>query len=370
MKTITIFSFSLIFIPSLLFVFSTKESTQIKPVYPDSQWQKIHPKNAGMSQDMLYNFSDTVGGRGCVIRYGYIIHEWGDQSRRADVASAVKPIYSHFLFKALEDNMIESLDEPVVKYESQLKDINRDLNYKDTKITWRHLANQTSCYGVNENPGTAFDYNDWQMALFCDLLFLKVYKTSWDKVDSDVLHPKLTDLIQCQDNPSLIAFGSFDRAGRMAISVRDFARIGLLYLRKGNWKGIQIISEEHAKMAISEPVANSIPRTLGIEAEMIGGQRSIGSRQIPDNQGDHFGSYSWLWWINGLDSNKKRMWHDAPSDTFGAFGHGGIRGMFVIPSLDIVVSYNEAENLEGWLNGNESPLNNAMRMLANSVINK
>ena len=35
--------------------------------------------------------------------------------------------------------------------------------FKDRNITWRHMANQVSCYEIGAKPGTAFDYNDWQM---------------------------------------------------------------------------------------------------------------------------------------------------------------------------------------------------------------
>jgi len=57
------------------------------------------------------------------------------------------------------------------------------LAFKDRAITWRHLANQTSCYGVTEAPGTAFCYNDWQMSLFWDTLFLEVYGATYENVD-------------------------------------------------------------------------------------------------------------------------------------------------------------------------------------------
>ena len=36
------------------------------------------------------------------------------------------------------------------------------LGYKDRNITWRHMANQISCYEIKALPGTAFDYNDWR----------------------------------------------------------------------------------------------------------------------------------------------------------------------------------------------------------------
>ena len=97
------------------------------------------------------------------------------------------------------------------------------------------------------------------------------------------------------------------------------------------------------------------------------GQRSLGSRRIPDNQTDHFGSYIWLWWVNGVDLHGVRMFPDAPEDLFGAFGHGGPRAMWVIPSLDVVVSYNDA-TLRTWTSGKKNPTNQAMKLLVAAVI--
>ena len=101
-----------------------------------------------------------------MVRHGYMVYTWGDHKRRGDVASACKPWFSHFLFKAVEDGKIKSVDEKVIKWEPRLKDINAKLGHKDRGITWRHFANQTSCYQLAEKPGTAYAYNDWQMALF------------------------------------------------------------------------------------------------------------------------------------------------------------------------------------------------------------
>jgi hypothetical protein len=288
-------------------------------------------------------------------------------AKRADVASASKPWYTHFLLKALEDGRIPSLDERLVRWEPRLEAINRQLGHKDRAITWRHVANQTSCYGVAEAPGTAYDYNDWQMALFSDTLFLKVYGVTHETLDAKVLHPMLTDLLQCEDKPTLLAFDLASSLGRVGVSVRDFARFGLLYLRQGNWSGKQLLGREHAVMAVSSPLPNSIPRTAGRQAEMIPAQRTLGSRRVPDDQTDHFGSYSWLWWVNGVDRQGQRTWPDAPADTFGAFGHGGPRAMFVIPSLDLVVSYNDAK-LEGWFPGPDNPTNKAMKRLVEAVL--
>jgi hypothetical protein len=148
--------------------------------------------------------------------------------------------------------------------------------------------------------------------------------------------------------------------------VRDFARFGLLYLRQGDWNGRQVVSREYAKMAVSSPLPNAIPRAGRKAAEMIPGQRSLGSQSKPDNQTDHFGSYSWLWWVNGVDRDGTQFWPDAPHDTYGAFGHGGPRAMWVIPCLDIVVSYNDAR-LRQWHSGESSPTNQAMKRFVAAV---
>ncbi len=310
-------------------------------VYPGRSWAEKEPSQVGLDAARLAAFSEFAGGRGCVIRRGYLVYSWNDPSRRADVASAAKPFYSHFLFKALEEGKIPELDEKVIRWEPRLRDLNKDLGFKDREITWRHLANQTSCYGLAEKPGTAFCYNDWQMTLFWDTLFLKVYGVTYPTADQAVLRPRLADLIQCQDRPTFMAFGTKDRPGRIAISPRDFARFGLLYLRKGNWRGKQLIGGRFTELAFSSPLPNSIPRAGNKASEMIRGQKSIGSRRIPDNQTDHMGSYSWLWWTNGIDREGRRHWPDAPEDTYGAFGHGGLRAMVVIPGMDLITSWND-----------------------------
>ncbi len=335
-------------------------------VYPEATWKTKAPAEVGLSVETLKAFSEFVGGRGCVVRHGYLVYSWGDIGRRADVASAAKPFYAHFLWKAIEDGKIESVDEKALKWEPRLAMINKDLGFKDREIRWRDFANQTSCYQLVEKPGTAYAYNDWQMALFWDTLILKVYEATYDNVDKEVFHPLLTERLHCDDKPTMMAFGTRNRAGRVAISVRDLARFGLLYLREGNWRGKQLISREHAKMAVTNPLPNSIPRAGKKAAEMIPRQRTMGSGNKPDNQTDHFGSYSWLWWTNGVDRNGVRMFPGAPHDLFGAFGHGGPRAMWVIPSLDIIVSYNDAK-MRRWTSGPKNPTNDAMKLLVAAI---
>lgn len=309
---------------------------------------------------------DFMQGRGCVVRHGCLIYTWGDHTERGDVASAVKPWYTYFLFRAIEEGRLASADTRVSAYMPCLEKLNAELGFKDREILFRHLATQTSCYGVKEKPGTAFDYNDWQMALFVDALFSGVYGVSYAALDAKVLDPGLSDLLQCEDNPTFCAFGGEDRPGRLAVSPRDFCRFGYLFLHEGRWKNQQLLSRAHARQCVTEPLPGSFPRTEAEPAEMCSEGRTLGSQHVPDDQCDHQGSYSWLWWINGVDRNGNRHWPDAPADIYAALGHhNGMRGMAVIPSLDIVFSWNDTalENMSEESN----PLNTAFRLLREAV---
>ncbi len=358
-----------VFVASAILAFSWQASAPAvlsragarEPVYPGKTWAHKAPGEVGLDPARLDAFRDYVRGRGCVVRHGYMVYGWGDQARRADVASACKPWYTHFLFKAIEEGRLEGIDSPVRGFEPRLDPLNAALGFKDRNILWRHLACQTSGYGVQEPPGAAFDYSDYNITLFFDTLFLKVYGTTWEKVDADVLHPKLTDPLQCEDRPTLMAFGTENRPGRLGISVRDFARFGLLYLRKGNWSGRPLLAEKHATTAVSSPLAASLARTKGRPAEMIPRQRSIGGG---NNQTDHYGGYSFTWWVNGVGREGRRLWPDAPPDAFGAFGHGDIRAMVVIPDLDLIVSWNDAKT-EG-----PAMTNQALRLLVEAVVSR
>ncbi|MEP0844736.1 MAG: serine hydrolase, partial [Phycisphaerae bacterium] len=345
------------------FVLLVAASTGRAAVFPGAQWEFRTPEQAGLRADRLNAVGDFLGGQGCVVRHGYMVYTWGDPARRQDVASACKPVISHFLFKAVEDGRLESLEERVADRVPCLKALNADLGYKDREITFRHMATQTSCYGVREKPGAAFDYNDWQMALLWDALFLKVYGAKLDDVDATVLGPLLTEPMQCQDRPTFLAFGP-DRAGRLRISARDFARFGLLYLHQGRWRDRQLLRPDLAAMAVRSPLPNAIPRTAGAAAEMCPDQRTLGSQKIPDDQTDHFGSYSFLWWTNGVDRDGNRHWPDAPLDAFGAFGHhNGQRAVAVFPSLDLVISWNDTTL--GEKRGN--PQNEVFKLLMEAV---
>lgn len=303
-------------------------------VYPGTKWQTRSPEEVGLSEAKLRALEGLVGGRGCVMRQGFVVYTWGDQSKSGDVASAVKPVISTLLLFAVQEGKLGSVDDRAADFEPGLKRLN---DGKDASITWRHLASQTSGYGLVEAPGEAYAYNDYALALYYDILTQKVFKES----GTDILKTRLADVLQFEDPYTFQAFGPNDRPGRLAISVQDFARFGLLILRGGKWKGRQVLLPKFLELAISSPISADTPLTSGAEAEMLPDQRSLGGSKNITSVGP--GYYSFNWWLNRLDKEGRRLYVDAPPDTYVASGHGGKRTLWIIPSLDLIVSWNDAD---------------------------
>lgn len=328
--------------------------------FPINGWKEKPPAELGVNVNKLDELRELVGGNGCVIKNGYLIYKWGDISKSQDIASAFKPILTTLLFVALQEGKISSIDEPIYKYEPRLKGLN---DGKDEGITWRHLAMQTSGYGLKEPPGKAYSYNDYALALYYDTLMEKVFK----EVGTSVFKTRLAEPLGFEDKYTFAAFGSKDRLGRLAISVRDFARFGLLILNNGNWNGRQIIDEKYVKLMLNSPLPPDFPLTSGEFAQMINGQRTIGGTRNITAVGP--GYYSFNWWLNKTNSKEQRLIMDAPPDTVVASGHGGKRMLWIIPSFDIIVCWNDTRVEDHDISpGNRNTLlNKSARLIASAV---
>src|SRR5262249_35732722 len=147
----------------------------------------------------------------------------------------------------------------------------------------------------------------------------------------------LAEPLQFEDSFSFEALGA-SKPGRLAVSVRDFARFGLLYLHQGRWRDKQILQAKFVEVAIHSPISADTPPTSGREAEMLPGARTVGGTLNITGAGPGF--YSFNWWTNGKNKRGERLFHDCTPDTFIAAGHGGKRMLWVFPSLDLIVVWN------------------------------
>jgi CubicO group peptidase (beta-lactamase class C family) len=320
-------------------------------------WESRPPEEAGLSRDKLDALRDHVGGRGCVVRHGLLAYTWGDVTKSSDVASAFKPVLSTLLLMAVQEGKLKGVDDPVAEFEPRLAG-------KDATMTWRHLASQTSGYGLEERPGEAYSYNDYALALYYDTLMQKVFK----EAGTEVLRSRLGEALGFEDKYTFEAFGPKDRPGRLAMSVRDFARFGLLILRGGRWGGRPLVRPDLLAMSLASPIAAATPVTSGRNADMLPGQRTIGGTRTITKVGP--GCYSFNWWLNRTDDRGRRLWMDGAPDAIVASGHGGQRTLWIVPSLDLVVAWNDSpiDDHDKSPGNRESRNNVAARLLREAVL--
>ena len=117
-------------------------------VFPGATWQTKTPAELGLDSVKLDQLASNIGGNGCIIRQGYVVKTWGDQSSKADWASAAKPVMSTMLFYAVEEGRLADVHELV-------GDHGWTMSAKDQPMEFYHLANMTSGYARGEVPGAA-----------------------------------------------------------------------------------------------------------------------------------------------------------------------------------------------------------------------
>ena len=115
------------------------------------------------------------------------------------------------------------------------------------------------------------------------------------------------------------------------------------------------------------PQPADTPLTSGREAAMLPGQRSLGGMRNITPVGP--GYYSFNWWLNRIDNHGRRLYVNAPADTYVASGHGGKRTLWIIPSLDLIVCWNDSPiDDHDKTSGNANTKNNiAARLMVQSV---
>jgi CubicO group peptidase (beta-lactamase class C family) len=264
------------------------------------------------------------GPNGIVLRYGYIVAEWGD-TRRVDMTfSVTKSFLSAVAGLAVDRGMIRDVDDPVRDY---VDDGGFDSDH-NAAITWRMLLQQTNEWEGTlwekpdvadrrrgrdrelQEPGTFWEYND-----------VRVNRTSlsllraWNRPLPAVLREAVMDPISASDtwrwhgyrnsyvtidgeNVQSVSGGGH-WGGGMWISARDLARFGYLYLRRGVWQSQQVLSKRW------------IEKTL-VPCEIQP-------------------TYGYMWWLN----TEGGMWPSAPETSFAALG-GGTNIVWVDPEHDLV----------------------------------
>lgn len=297
---------------------------------PGATWPTRTPAQAGLNVAKLNELRAATGWtsgsttfRGFVVKNGFQVYSWGNVAQKGDWASAIKPVITTAKAIAIKEGRITGMNDRVGRF-------GWAVTQPDASITFAHLGNMVSGYGLPENPGAAWAYNDWGVALDCRTLFTQPGDavSAFGQTMTQVIHSRLASL-QFQDGGVV---GAGRNGCQLFASIRDAARLGQFWMNRGRWRGVQIIPAAFFTSFWRNLVSATLPRTAGSPTNdylMVAGSTGGGPNQTQFDGRGRYGSYVWF-------NSPKRAWTSAPTDAFAAIGHHNAEPIFVIPSLQIV----------------------------------
>lgn len=303
-------------------------------VVPGEEWASKSPLAAGFSSEKLAAFSERVGGAGCILHRGEMIHSWGDISARQDMGGAADPLYAFWAMRAIQDGLAGSLDDRILVWAPALRDLNPDLDFKDRQITLRHLLNQTSGYGLQEKPGEAFATTGDSRMLLAHVLNRGVYRARPGRENQlfSRCEPHLT--LGFEDDPILKS--ETQPLGRIFISVRDLARFGLLTLYKGRWGDATVLRQDLFQEMLDSCLSpKRVQPASGKSAERLPDFPEVASDERETN---HLGCRGLAWWFNRrVAGGDGWLLPELPRNILLAEGWGGRTALILIPRQRLVV---------------------------------
>ncbi|MBF0432823.1 MAG: serine hydrolase [Fibrobacteria bacterium] len=303
---------------TMLLITCLSVTYSVAQIWPDSTWETDSAEVQGMSTEKLQAYIDWLDGKASaepygtiIIRSGKIVAEYygggATASSKWEIGSLRKAVGSTLLGMALDDSII-ALDDIVYDIWPAI-DKGKS---RDKRIKVKHLFNSTSGWMQGDEPGSKWVY--------CNACFTasgEVVGAAFE-ADNNKIAPlaeeKIGDAIGAlnwhayhYDDPFSGAYSNPGPKLAVDSDMRDLARFGYLWLRKGNWNGKQLVPEWYIEEA---------------------------SHNTVSHLGKHYG---YCWFVN----DNKVLLPDAPNDVFFHIGNGtGNRRtvLLIIPSQDIVAA--------------------------------
>jgi len=212
---------------------------------------------------------------GVILRNGYIVAEWGEPERVDMTFSITKTFLSHVVGLAVEDGLIDSVDDAVAPY----VDDERFHTDHNTPITWDQLLRQTSGWwgalfekpawadrparedpardlvAGPPTPGEHWEYNDVRVNALA-LATLHVFDRPLPEVLDERLmtpmgstsdwawHGYENSYVEIDGEMIQSVSGGGHWGGGVFLTAYDLARLGLLGSRSGDWGGEQLLAED------------------------------------------------------------------------------------------------------------------------------
>jgi CubicO group peptidase (beta-lactamase class C family) len=292
--------------------------------FPAAQWDHVSPAEAGWSQALLSDARDASKQLNLTafmaIHHGAVIAEWGDTTKRAELASVRKSLLNGLIGIAVAEGKI-SLDSKLAQLgiddnPPSLTDVEKQATvrmllearsgvYHPALYETPGMAKRRPSRGSHA-PGTFWYYNNWDFNVLGAIYEHATGAGIYEALARSIARPIGMQDYRPEDGTYFYGHDSDHRAYPLRMSARDLARFALLYLRNGAWSGQQIVPAAWVRES-TQPYSDVPDLGLG---------------------------YGYLWWTNPAPPAQGAL----PQGTFFAWGAGG-QYAFVVPARDVVVVY-------------------------------
>ena len=272
-----------------------------------------------------------------ILRNNYLVLEhypsplYHGRDYRRPAKSITKSVTSALVGIALDQGKMPPLDSNLLELFPQYTDI-ANMDMRKQKIMLEHVLSMTAGFKWDEfsvgdtsefkmmrsadwikytldqpmshSPGEKWVYNGG-----CSMMLSGILKNATETDVADYAKKYLFDPIGMENwNWTLANKNVTNTASGLAMSRRDMARFGVLYLNRGRWQDSQIVPEDWV--------------TKSTSVQVLG-------------EGDYFPyAYGYQWWR--LQDQEPTVAMLAVNDAFFALGSGG-QFIFVVPHLNLVV---------------------------------
>jgi CubicO group peptidase (beta-lactamase class C family) len=297
---------------------------QAQDGYPAESWQKVaSPEELGWSTKKLQaarQYADSIGSAAVVIvTGGMILDQWGDTTRRFQCHSIRKSFLSALYgihVKRGEIKLSKTLQQlGIDDNEPSLTPVEKKASVADLLKArsgiYHPALYETPAMAVmrpprgSHPPGTFWYYNNWDFNALGTIFEQETGTGIFGDFERRIARPLQMEDFRLEDTRYFRGEASIHAAYPFRMTARDMARFGLLYLRRGSWRGKEIVPEEWI-------------------AESIKSYSDAGES----------GGYGYMWWVavNGRHFPNVRL----ENGTYSARGYGG-HYVVVIPKRDLVI---------------------------------
>jgi len=323
----------------LLGSFESSYEAQVKITlehyWPTDEWRTADPEEVGIYSGPLDDMLEAISNRGIgvdsvtVVRDGYVVLDEYFSPYEGEphiIYSCTKSVVSTIIGIAIEEGYIESLDVRMLnlfpdrtagnmnawKEEMTLRDLltmTAGFDARDSYLyDWEglypmHDSPDALQYVLNlpviEEPGTRFEYTNGVSHLLSCIITEKTGMSALEYGMEHLFEPLGIHDVEWHND----SMGRNWGYSRIYITPHDMAKLGYLFLNKGQWDGTQIVPEEWVEEAT----------TKHVDATIMDG-------------------YGYQWWVSG-------------NGYYTAVGHKG-QFIHVVPELDIVAVFTSRNEVD------------------------